>query len=57
MYDPLSEEEREYPSLEATYTLFGEEPGFDGMYEQAADWLEMPGGMLETFNIYPVNIG
>ena len=27
--------------------MFGEEPGFDQVYEQACDWLEMPGGMLK----------
>ena len=50
------EEEQDYPDLEVTYVLFPEEPGFDQVYEQAADWLEMPGGMLEIFKIYPVNI-
>lgn len=46
----------EEPDTEVTYVLFGEEPGFDSVYEQSSDWLEMPGGMLEQFNIYPVNI-
>lgn len=46
----------EYPDMEVTYVLFPEEPGFDQVYEQASDWLEAPGGMLETFKIYPVNI-
>ena len=48
--------EQDYPNLEVTYSLFGEEPGFDSVYEQASDWLEMPGGFFETFSIFPVNI-
>ena len=51
------EEEQEYESLEATYVLFKEEPGFDDLYDKAGDYLKAPGGMLETFKCYPVNIG
>ena len=59
--DPLAppgefpEEEVEYPDLEATYVLLPEEPGYDTMYDQAGDWLEQKGGMLEQFQIFPVN--
>lgn len=46
----------EKKGIEATYVMFKEEPGFDQMYDQAQDWLERPGGMLDTFNIFPVDI-
>lgn len=49
-------EEEEYPDLEVTYSMFGDEKGFDQVYSQASDWLEMPGGMIETFKLYPVNV-
>lgn len=52
MFDPQKED---YPDTEVTYCLFREEPGFDQMYEQSKDWLEMSGGMLERYKIYPVN--
>ena len=53
---PAPEEDDEYPDMETSYVMFKEEPGFDQMYQQAGDWLERPGGMLEQFNIFPVNI-
>ena len=52
----MPQEEQDYPDTEVTYVMFKDEPGFDGMYEQAGDLLEAPGGMFETFKIYPVNI-
>lgn len=49
------ENQKRYQDLEATYVLLAEEPGYDQLYDQAGDWLEMKDGMLETFNIFPVN--
>ena len=46
----------DYPDLEVTYSMFGDEKGFDQVYEQAGDWLEMPGGFFEQYSIFPVNI-
>lgn len=48
--------EEEYPAMEVTYVMFGEEPGFDGVYEQAGELLKAPGGMIEQYKIMPVNI-
>jgi hypothetical protein len=46
----------ESQGIEATYVMFKKEEGMDGMYQAAQDWLEREGGMLDTFQIFPVNI-
>ncbi len=49
--------EPDFEDLEVTWSFWAKEPGFDQMWDQASDWLSIPGvGFFDRYGIFPVNI-